>query len=538
VTIAMLLCAGFATRTTLSRLLPLDKPPAVLDDRAEQILSALGYNEPRGDTAHGLGPYAPYIVWIARTDLSPNRWDVLGRDRPPGFIFWYRTSPHTLAPRQLALHVTPLDPPQADTDMHTVTIDMHGRLIGFTSVPRQFEDGGAAAAIPPPWPQLFELADLPMRDFTAVETQWTPRDYADARGAWEGALPGRADLRVRVEAAAYRGRAVSFLLIGPWTVPTRMQAVQRALEDRIGYAVFLTVLVALLGGAVVLARYNVRHGRADRRGAMRVAIFAVCTELVSWVTGNHHLPDLRLEALSLSAVLSDAVALGVILWTIYAALEPYGRRFWPEMLLGWSRLLSGRIRDPRVGRDVLLGVTFGVVWFGLEIARRLLPQALGYPGTVPRMGSDATTLFGAAETISDWATIILRELQVALGSVLLLVVLRLLTRRASLAVPIAMVIIIYWWSTLTFTAALPVEVTYELIIAAAFTFVLIRFGLLAAAVARIVVGLCQAVPFTLQVSHWSATASNWTIAAIVLLAMFGFYASRAGEPLFGKFAPP
>src|SRR5262249_43236655 len=297
-TIAMLLCAGFATRTTLARLLPLDKPPAVLDDRAEQILGRLGYTEPRGDTAHGLGPYAPYIAWIARTDPSPHRWDVIGQDRPPGFICWYRTSPRTLAPRQLALHVTPVDPPESDSDMHTVTMDMHGRLIGFTSVPRQFEDSPGAETVPPPWPQLFELADLPMRDFTPVETQWSPRDYADARGAWEGPLPGRADLRVRVEAAAYRGRAVSFLLIGPWTVPTRMQAVQRALADRIAYAVLLTLLVALLGGAVALARYNVRLGGADRRGAMRVAIFAVCTELVSWVAGNHHMPDLRLEALS------------------------------------------------------------------------------------------------------------------------------------------------------------------------------------------------------------------------------------------------
>ena len=62
---------------------------------------------------------------------------------------------------------------------------------------------------------------------------------------------------------------------------------------------------------------------------------------------------------------------------------------------------------------------------------------------------------------------------------------------------------------------------------------MIRFGLLAAATARIVLGLCEAMPFTLQVSHWSATPSNWTIAAIVAPALFGFYASRAGQPLFG-----
>jgi hypothetical protein len=49
-----------------------------------------------------------------------------------------------------------------------------------------------------------------------------------------------------------------------------------------------------------------------------------------------------------------------------------------------------------------------------------------------------------------------------------------------------------------------------------------------------VVGLCESIPFTLQVSHWSATPSNWTIAGIIALALFGFYASRAGQPLFGR----
>ncbi|HJZ76663.1 MAG TPA: serine/threonine-protein kinase [Vicinamibacterales bacterium] len=536
VAIAILLCAGFAGRTTLARLLPLDKPPAVLEDRAEQILGMLGYTEPRGDTAYGFGRYAPYIPWIGRRDSSPTRWNILGNDRPPAFIFWYRTSPRDFAPRQLALHVTPSDPPQSDTDMHTVTIDMRGRLIGFSSVPRQFDDAPATGAESPPWPRLFEAAELPLAAFTPVAPQWAPRDFADARAAWEGPLPG-SDVRVRVEAAAYRGRAVSFLLIGPWTVPTRMQSFQRPLSDRIGLAILVTVTIVLLAGAVMLARYNVRLGRADRRGATRVAVFVVCTELAAWLTGYHHVPDLRTEMLSFGAIASDAIALGVVLWIIYAALEPYARRFWPEMLLGWSRLLSGHVRDPRVGRDVLLGVAFGVAWFGLDIVRRLLPQAFGYPATVPRLG-DATTLFGAAQTVSTWSTVILRDLQIAFGAVLLFVVLRLITRRASIAIALGMTIVLYWWSSITVTPVLWIEVTYEIIVVAMFTFVLIRYGLLAAAVARILAGLCEAIPFTLQVSHWSATPSNWTVAAIVLLAVFGFYASRAGEPLFGTFTPP
>ena len=43
---------------------------------------------------------------------------------------------------------------------------------------------------------------------------------------------------------------------------------------------------------------------------------------------------------------------------MYVALEPYVRRFWPDGILGWTRLLSGYVRDPRVGRDVLIGCVF------------------------------------------------------------------------------------------------------------------------------------------------------------------------------------
>jgi hypothetical protein len=101
-----------------------------------------------------------------------------------------------------------------------------------------------------------------------------------------------------------------------------------------------------------------------------------------------------------------------------------------------------------------------------------------------------------------------------------------------------MTIVFYRWSTFLMTPVLPIEVAYEVVVVCAFTFVLIRFGLLVAAVARIVLGVCEAIPFTLHVAHWSATPSNWTVAAILALAVFGFYAARAGQPLFGKFTPP
>jgi ACR3 family arsenite efflux pump ArsB len=66
--------------------------------------------------------------------------------------------------------------------------------------------------------------------------------------------------------------------------------------------------------------------------------------------------------------------------------------------------------------------------------------------------------------------------------------------------------------------------------------VTIRFGLLASAVALFVASMCVEVPLTFDAAHWSAAASNSTLAIVAALALYGFYASRAGRPVFGSLA--
>ena len=50
----------------------------------------------------------------------------------------------------------------------------------------------------------------------------------------------------------------------------------------------------------------------------------------------------------------------MLFWAIYL-LEPFVRRYWPQTLVSWTTVLSARVRDPIVGRDVLFGVLLGVV---------------------------------------------------------------------------------------------------------------------------------------------------------------------------------
>jgi hypothetical protein len=45
----------------------------------------------------------------------------------------------------------------------------------------------------------------------------------------------------------------------------------------------------------------------------------------------------------------------------YLGIESYVRRFWSDALLAWTRLWSGRLRDPRIGRELLIGLEFGAL---------------------------------------------------------------------------------------------------------------------------------------------------------------------------------
>ena len=81
---------------------------------------------------------------------------------------------------------------------------------------------------------------------------------------------GRSDIRLRVEAAAYRGRPVSFLIIGPWLQASRMDALpQTRLAAVLSTFGLMFWMAGLLIGAVI-ARHNLRTNRADRRSAARL----------------------------------------------------------------------------------------------------------------------------------------------------------------------------------------------------------------------------------------------------------------------------
>jgi Protein kinase domain len=373
-------------RILLANQVPFERSPAVLEDRAQEIIRRLGYAEPPADTATGLVVWMDPLRWIARTDSAPNRWERLRTASPPGILFWYRESPHPLVPNRRSGLVSFADPPMTSAGMVSVILDPRGRLLELHAVPPRRDDN-AAAPVASDVDALFTAAGLDRSRFVEVEPTVTPRAFADSRAAWEGAMSDDASTKVRVETGTYRGRPIQFQIVAPWT---QLAAGQQALapgrgEQLLGVLEALVVPGLLVVGAV-MARRNLLRGRGDRRGAAAAGLFVLVTSIAAWALAATHASGIDTEIDRLfNVALASALFSAANLWVWYIALEPYVRRFWPNALLGWARLVAGHVRDPRVGLEVLAGAACGTLMTLIFAAHDPLAPVIGGLAPIPQV---------------------------------------------------------------------------------------------------------------------------------------------------------
>jgi serine/threonine-protein kinase len=356
-----------------------------------------------------------------------------------------------------------------------------------------------------------------------------PPHGSDTRAAWTGAAPGRAGVPLRVEAAAYRGKPAYFQLVWPWTRPQRMQPYPITAQQRVGVTVLLALFLAVLIGAVFLARRNLRLGRGDRRGAFRLAVFVLVILMLAWGITAHHLPTPdEFELFVLGA--SFALFIGAFVWLLYIGLEPYVRRRWPNSIISWSRVLAGQFRDPLVGRDVLIGVTLGV---GMGLMELLENFAEGWFGRLPPepMTPHLNPLLGAREMIGQSFWMISSELSAALAFFFLLFLLRLLLRKDWLA---AAVFVLIFVAIFPLTGNYPlVDAVFVAVMFGSLVFVLMRFGLFPLVAFFIASdALSDFFPQTTHLSAWYAGSTYLSILLVLALAIYGFRVSLAGRPVF------
>jgi serine/threonine-protein kinase len=525
-------CTVLAQRALLVNRMAAPKSVEVLSERARDLLAAVGHTAPPGDSARGLAVNNEYLRWLSRTRPAEARWQTLRDGNGPVLDFWYRTSPQPLDPLSTSWSPTLFDPPLETFGMTRVTLDDQGRLLEYAWVPPQFdqalEDGT------PDWTPLFAAAGLDITQFKPLTPQWTPLVYADARQAWEGPSGSLPDIQVRVEAASYGARAAAFKVIGPWSEPSRMGGSTTTPSQRAVTLVGTLLVVALLSGAGLLVRANLRTGRADLRGANRVALFLLTIWTVGWVLGARHSFQLSREVDGFFSAFAFALLNVGFTWLFYLALEPFVRRLSPDLLIGWARVLGGQFRDPRVGRDVLIGLATGVLFVGLTSAADLIALFTGTPETLYPRTTSLTHLLGIRFPISSILRVIPNALQTAMVVAFLYVLVLAIVRRQWLAWTIMVATfagVIFaedgggnLWAPVVFGAALGT------IVLVAF----VRFGLLTLATTFFVNQALHSVSITLDLSQPHAAASTLVLALIAGAALAALYTSRAADGLFKR----
>jgi serine/threonine-protein kinase len=389
VLVAVGLCTLLKDRQSLIRNTPV-RPPAELHQAAHDHLRRFGPADHVADTYGLLYDDLEQWTWWMRHVRTADRLDALRSGRPTPIRYLYRENPVPMQPpmrSRSAAIISSSEPPLGLPGSSLVLVDGLGRLL---VVERAVPLGHTPVGGEPDWRPLFAAAGLDPADFRPTKPNWNWLVPHDRHAAWVGVFPVRPDVTLTVEAAADRGEVVGFRQVGPWTRPEEPESATRGRTDPVRTWMWAFVLPAVVGSVgVVLTIGNLRAGRADVRGAIRLLIgFGVAhmTLMLAWlrpVAGS----DLYAQVYgSAGRVLLNALLMAVT----YLALEPFVRRRWPGRLIGWQRLLAGRLLDPRVGRDVLLGVATGATMCVLVWGTK----AIRWPGLPPESPNPDT--FAAA----------------------------------------------------------------------------------------------------------------------------------------------
>ena len=530
--VALLLArVPLAERSRLISLVRPEKSPEVLADRAATLASELSDGVKAGDRAHvqsGWWIRRGYVEHLRATKTAPEGREALKEGQPPALTFWYRGSPSPLHPLSGSPR-SPRDPSLDVPGMVRVELDPAARLVGWLAVPLLGETSERTAPEEISWQRFFAEAGLDWAAFEPTEPRWQLPLPADRRLAWEGSYRERPELRVRVEAGGFRGRPVYFEVAEPWDrAGGRMAPSLGSFANTLLRFIIPTWMLTLIAGGW-LARRHLASGRADRRGATRLAVFVFTCQILAWGLGADHSGSVA-EFRAFQRALGLSLLWAGYLCVVYLALEPFLRRRWPEGLISWNRLLAGRVRDPLVGRDVLIGGLLAAVVLVIMGTATLILQRPGRPfdvnddvwfGHLLGLRASAATLLSNHVYIPLFNTLALalifhllstflrRKWLAATGTGLLLM--------ASVQAPADLI-----------------ELPFSLVIAGLMVLSIARFGLLANLAFWFNFFLLLRYPMATDMDLWYSGGTVFAIGLAAVLGLYGFHTALAGQRLFGS----
>ncbi len=530
------LAALLADRVMLFHKVPLPDPPEVMARRAKLILERCVQADPPADSAYHFRVDEDILRHTQREDPSPDRWDNLGTMRPGPLYFFYRQSPGSLAPTDAdtggytALVVTDDNPPPTAAGMAGVHLDPNGRLLRLYAVPPR-QSAGPETPADPDWGRWFDPSTIgfDLKTLKEVRSERTPPCPCDRQAAWVGALPDRPDRPVRVEAAAYRGHPVYFEVMPAWR-----EAGHRG-ERPQGMQVVGPLALLLLGGAVVLAIRNLRRGRADVRGAVRLGGAILAIRIGAWLIGGHHTPSG--EWAQFVVCVGEEGSFTLLYGLGYLAVEPAVRRRWPWQIIAWSRLLEGRLRYPMVGRDLLIGLALGAAVLFATRAAWSAAHWAGVPPPPPLIGTGPTPLQIPGPPPPLLVLLMFLSIPIMVPMLFLLnsPAVFLVLRRQWLAWGA-----VWLFNTLVFALPLlgPSPLGNGLILVgwglrlALVTYVVARFGLLVGVGWFFCHEMLSTVPLTADLSAWFAPQGVVMALVVIGLAGYAFVTATGGAKLF------
>jgi serine/threonine-protein kinase len=523
--VGVLALVPYASDLALS---PIEKSPEALQDRAHELAKRLGYSERPADAAHGFALNYDFLRYRATQVPFPERTRGLATSPPGAYTFWYRQSPRPMRAKQLKGAVTVTDPPEDVSGMLLVYLDGRGRLLRLQGVPPEMEDPGGAAPAAPDWNALFAEAGLDASRFSPAEPLWVPPHAFDTRAAWEGTRAEQPGLKLHVAGAAFHGKVVYFGVFGPWIRPYRQEEAQRSLAVRIGTTVGVSLVVFLILGAIYFSRRNVREGRGDLKGALRVSYGIAVAAMVAWALHTHYVASATEQLGAFFNGLAASLVAAFVAWSLYITLEPFVRRRWPQVLISWSRLLAGQYRDPLVGRDLLVGALGGSLVAFTVWLDNAIPYWFDIPGETPLSGA-VQVLGPPSEAVSMLISVFLNAVVSALVVLAMLFLFRVVVRIEWLSIVLAGVaMVLTSLGSENFKLEFPVGLAGAVIV----LYILVRFGILALLFAQFFSNSIVASPFTFDFSRWYAGRSVFAILLILGMWLWGLRLALAGRPMF------
>ena len=486
-------------------------PEDVLVDRSRELACTLGADVDaleHGEEASG---------------FVANPWSS-GADTNLAFFHRRAERGRAIEPTDVKARASFDDPPLSTTGGIATRFDVHGHLREWLVAPGIASGMRAATA---PDDTLWRASGLDRAAFVPATEVTTPPVYADVVRTFVGDDGGTP---WSVTIATLRGLPVWFRaqlqLAEPRPSPPR--AAWRGVAQ-----------LGLIGLAFCISLHTMRRKRGDVGGALRVGAAAFVAVVAFTALLGDHGGGFAGMARLLVRGMTHGVAVGALLALQYFAIETFVRRTWPHTVVGWTRLLSGRVADPVVGRDLLAGLAAGsLAALALCVAARLARDHAA-AATVPlflRSGTEEA-LSGIGHALGVLLELCVDLAREAFKLFFTLVLMRVVLRRTWLVAGVG----IAAWSAIWAPPQPDLPLLPQLIVLGLFVvtvglhvLVLMRYGLLATVASFVGLGVLLSFPLAIDPGHWSASIQAFAPVVLVAAVVFGYRTATRGSVRAGR----